>query len=88
MKAQGAVTRMDVVPLVVDKSRISTSVKPAIEAAFTGAVLFFEAPLNPIVSHTGSVLGASVGTLVGESVGEFVGPFVGEAVEVPVGEAE
>jgi len=34
---------MDVVPLVVDKSRISTSVKPAIEAAVTGAVLFFEA---------------------------------------------
>jgi len=34
---------MDVVPVVVDKSGISTSVKPAIEAAFTGAVLFLEA---------------------------------------------
>ena len=41
MKAKGAVTPMDVVPLVVgaDKSGIITSVNPAIEAAATGAVL-------------------------------------------------
>ena len=41
MKAKGAVTPMDVAPLVVgaDKSGIITSVNPAIEAAATGAVL-------------------------------------------------
>ena len=43
LKAQGAVTRMDVVPVVADSLGISTSVKPAIEGAVTGAVLFFEA---------------------------------------------
>ena len=39
LKAQGAVTRVDVVPAVVDNSGISTFVNPAIEAAATGAVL-------------------------------------------------
>ena len=44
MKAQGAVTRMDVVPVVLgDNFGISARDKPAIQVAVTGAVLFFEA---------------------------------------------
>ena len=39
MKAQGAVTRMDVVPVVVDKFGISARVNPAIQVAATRAVL-------------------------------------------------
>ena len=42
MKAQGAVTRMGVTPIIGDESGITTRVKPAIHVAFTGFVNFLE----------------------------------------------